>query len=257
MQFRSSYVYQAAAVGLLFGVAFAAGAAAQPICPAPELASGLLLPQSIVQSPLGNLLIAESGTRVPNTGRISIVGLDGSRRTFLDGLPSGISDVGDPAGPAGLVLRGRTLYGLIGIGDSILPGTVPRTALANPNPSSSIFSSLLAIHFSANVEKTTAGFTMSIADQETLAEGRRVIFSNGGGDTIEVELVANFPDYVAEPLPAEPANVRGSNPFGVAVVADRAYVTDGGRNLVWSVDMPAGAFAPAWQCTQYWSKTFA
>lgn len=244
MHMKSIRLLRLTAAGLLSSVVVVAGAGAQPVCPARELAGGLILPQSITRSPLGNLLVSESGTRASHTGRISIVGPGGSRRTLLDGLPSGISDVGDPAGPSGLFLRGRTLYALIGIGDAILPGTVMRTALPNPNPSSPIFSSLLAIHFNANVEKTTHGFTLSMADQGTLAAGRRVILSNGGGDTLEIELVADFPDYVHEPLPFEPANVRGSNPFGVAVVADRAYVTDGGRNLVWSVDIPTGAFEP-------------
>ena len=67
---------------------------------------------------------------------------------------------------------------------------------------------MLAVHFSASVEKKTAGFILSIADQRTLAEGRRVMLSNGGGDTIEIELVADFPDYVPDPLPGFPAIVR-------------------------------------------------
>ena len=110
--------------------------------------------------------------------------------------------------------------------------------------SSPIFSSVLAIHFSAHVEKTTAGFTLSTADQQTLAGGQGVHLSNGGGDTVDIEMVANFPDYVSDPLPGFPAIVRGSNPFGLVVVADRLYVTDGGPNLVWQVDIPTGSFSP-------------
>jgi hypothetical protein len=61
----------------------------------------------------------------------SIVDLHGNRRTLLDGLPSGINDVNEPSRPAGVFMRGRSLYVVIGIGDSLLAGPVP-----NPNPSS-------------------------------------------------------------------------------------------------------------------------
>jgi hypothetical protein len=96
---------------------------------------------------------------------------------------------------------------------------------------------VLAIHFSAHVEQATRGFTLSTADQQTLAAGGRVILSNGGGDTIEIELIADFPDYVPDPLPGNPAIVRGSNPFDLAIRANTLFVTDGGRNLVWAVDL--------------------
>jgi len=192
----------------------------------------------------GNVLVSETGTATPHSGRISIVEPSGNRRTLLDGLPSGRSDVGDPAGPAGIAMRGRTLYALMSIGDAVLASPVPTRNLANPDVSSPIFSSILAIHFSAQVEKTTAGFTLSSADEQTLAAGQGVHLSNGGGDTVDIALVANFPDYVPDPLPGFPAIVRGSNPFGLVVVADQLYVTDGGRNLVWLVDIPTGSFFP-------------
>ena len=44
--------------------------------------------------------------------------------------------------------------------------------------------------------------------------------------------------------PGAPAIVRGSNPFGIALAEDQIYVTDGGRNLVWRVDVPTGTHAP-------------
>ena len=87
-------------------------------------------------------------------------------------------------------------------------------------------------------------FTLSPADEQTLAAGQSVHLSNGGGDTVDIDLVANFPDYVSDPLPGFPAIVRGSNPFGLVVVANQLYVTDGGRNLVWQVDIPSGNFSP-------------
>ena len=35
-----------------------------------------------------------------------------------------------------------------------------------------------------------------------------------------------------------------SNPFDLVVVADRLYVTDGGRNLIWKVDLSTGDHSP-------------
>jgi len=102
--------------GLAAIVAFT-GLPAKAQCPVVELASGLSRPVAIAQSSQGNLLISETTSRVPNTGRISIVDLSGHRRTLLSGLPSGIADVGDPLGVTGLFLRGRTLFVLIGVGD--------------------------------------------------------------------------------------------------------------------------------------------
>lgn len=218
--------------------------AAAQVCPGTTLTSELRRPMGMALSNQGNLLVSETGTAIPHSGRISIVDPFENRRTLLDRLPSGASDVVDPSGPAGLVMRGRTLYVLIGVGDSVLPAPIPTRQLANPNVSSPLFSSVLAIQFSAAVEKTTAGFTLSLADQQTLAAGQRVILSNGGGDTVRIELVTNFPDYVPDPLPGFPTIVRGSNPFGLVVVADRLYVTDGGRNLVWQLDVPTGTFSP-------------
>ena len=119
--------------------------------------------------------------------------------------------------------------------------SVPTRQIANPAVSSPIFGSVLAVHFSASVEKRTAGFTLSTADQNTLAVGGRVVLSNGGGDTIEIELVTDFPDYVPDPLPGFPEIVRGSNPFGLALVDSHLYVTDGGRNGMWDVDLATGA----------------
>ena len=56
--------------------------------------------------------------------------------------------------------------------------------------------------------------------------------------------MANFPDYVTNPLPNAPNSVRGSNPFDLELIGDQLYVTDGGRNVVWQADIHTGAFAP-------------
>jgi hypothetical protein len=213
-------------------------------CNATEVIAGLRTPLGITQSELGNLLVAETGTAVAHTGRISIVGRNGNRRTLLDGLPSAINDVGEPSGPARLFLRGRTLYVTIGVGDVGRPGPASGTTIPNPNPvSSPLFSSILAIHFSADVEKVTSGFALSLADQQALATGQKVTLTNGAGDKISIVLVTNFPNFVPFPLPFFADNVQLSNPFGLVAVGEQLYVTDGGRNLLWRVDIPTGSFS--------------
>jgi len=209
------------------------------------LAADLGFPVGIAQSNLGNLLVSENGIRnVLHQGRISIIGRDGSRRTLVDGLPSANSDVGDPAGPAGLIMRGRTLYVAMSIGNAIMakPGNA-NARIPNQSPASRLFSSVLAMHFSANAERTTLGFSLTATDHDALADGEKVTLSNGGGDKLTIELVANFPDYVPAPLPTAADNVRGSNPFDLALIGNRLYVTDGGRNLVWETDIHSGEFA--------------
>jgi hypothetical protein len=71
-----------------------------------------------------------------------------------------------------------------------------------------------------------------------------VRLSNGGGDRVTLQVVADFPDFVPNPLPTAPTNVQGSNPFHLALIGDQLYVTDGGRNLVWKTNIHTGAFAP-------------
>ncbi|CAN5785740.1 hypothetical protein BH18ACI4_BH18ACI4_21210 [soil metagenome] len=132
------------------------------------------------------------------------------------------------------------MYVLIGIGDSIVAGG-PGVAFENPNPSSPIFSSVLAIHFSAGAEKKTDGFVLTFAHQLALASGQKVTLSNGGGDKLTVELIANFPNFT--PKPGPPGNVSGSNPFGLVVVGNQIYVTDGGQNSVRQVDLASGTFS--------------
>ena len=199
--------------------------------------SGLEGPVSIVQSNTGNLLVSESGSPTPNTGRISLV-KNGQQRTLLSGLPSGINDQGGVSGPAGLFMRGRTLYVAISAGDAAVAGMSPGSIVANPAPSSPIFSSVLAVHLSSREEDLATGFMLTFADQHTLADGRKVILSNSGGDKMTVELVADFPDF----LPGVDPNIAHSNPFALVAVADQLYVTDGGENKIWRIDLSTGSF---------------
>ncbi len=203
-----------------------------------EVISGLRTPLGITQSNQNNLIVSESGTLgALHSGRISIVDPSGTRRTLLDGLPAATNDAGDSSGPAGVFMRGRTLYVAIGIGNTFLASGLP-----NLNPASPIFSSVLAIHFSASVEKKTLqGFTLPLSAQQSLASGQKVTLSNVEGDKITVDLIANFPDFTIDPT--TPSGFRGVNPFDLVLVGDQVYVTDGGQNLVRRVDIATGAFS--------------
>lgn len=226
----------ALAVGVVCGTASAADCSV--------VARGLRAPIGSVFSNQGNLIVSETGIAGDQTsGRISIVSPDGSRRTLLDGLPQGTNAAGgDASGPNSLAMVGRTIYVAMGQGDTVVPGgggsTVP-----NPNVSSQLFSSILAIHLSAAAERSTTGFTLSAQNQQTLAGGGRVTLSNRNGDRLKVEVVVNFPDYASEPTPANPGNVRNSNPFGVLPVGDYLYVSNGGLNRLFKVNIDDGSYA--------------
>jgi hypothetical protein len=209
-----------------------------------QVTSGLRQPLGIALTNEGNLLVSETGTTALHSGRISIVDPIGDRRTLLDGLPSAINDVNEPSGPAGLFMRGRTLYVAMGTGDAGRPGPIPGTTIPNPNPiSSPIFSSILAIQFSANTEKVTNGFTLTVANQEALANDQVVTLSNSGGEKIVIRMVADFGNFIPFPLPFFAPNIQLSNPFDLVAVEDTLYVTDGGRNRVWQVDLLTGSFS--------------
>jgi hypothetical protein len=234
---RSTVVALLASAGALLG-----GIAGAADCDV--VASGLRSPIGSAFTNQGNLVVSETGTaNVPASGRISIVSPNGGRRTLLDGLPQGTNAAGgDASGPNSLAMRGRTIYVAIGQGDTVIPGP-PGSTIPNPNVSSALFSSVLAIHLSAAAEKSTAGFTLSAQDQLTLAGGGKVMLSNGKGDKLQVDLVVNFPDYVSEPNAANAGNVRNSNPFGVLPVDDYLYVTNGGLNRLFKVNLDSGSYA--------------
>lgn len=234
MHMRIQSMYRAA-----FGVALflAPGSNVSAQCSVTEVTSGLRFPLGITRSNTGNFMVAESGTAgVLNSGRISIVEPSGRRRNLIDGLPSAPNDVGDPSGPSGIFMSGRTLYVTIGQGDTVLPGPFPGALLENPTPSSAMFSSVVAVHFSAAAEAATKGFVLTAADRDALANGGTVRLVNGAADWATIEMLANFPDTIAAPLPGVDGNVRASNPFDLTALDGRLFVADGGRNLVWQVE---------------------
>jgi hypothetical protein len=148
--------------------------------------TGLKAPVKIVVIGGGNLLVAEAGNG-PNAGRVSLIDRCGNRLTLLDALPSGLSAPNnEPDGPTAVALVGRTLYVLTGEGDSLRNGPAPGTTIANPNPSSPLFSAALAVEFSAEVGGSTGGFTLAAADHATIKNGTSVTLSNGRGQIIRV-----------------------------------------------------------------------
>lgn len=214
---------------------------AQSPCPTVEtFATGLLAPSKIIQTPRGDFVVAEGGPQVPNNGRVSIVDRHGVRRTLLDGLPSARTFVGDFNGTTGIYLDGRTLYVLNGQGDVTLAGPVQGTERANPSPSSPIFSSVLAVHFSAAMEDTTTGITLTLADHQALKSGETLTKLDAAGRKMTIQLFADFPDYAPEPRPNFADNVRHSHPYGIVADENSLYIVDAGFNKVRKLDRASG-----------------
>ncbi|HWW60654.1 MAG TPA: ScyD/ScyE family protein, partial [Thermoanaerobaculia bacterium] len=212
----------------------------------PPFVAGLQLPSRIAFTRHGNLVVAEAGTPANNTGRVSLVNrATASRRTLIDGLPSGIShaeEPGSPSGPSGVAVQDRTIYLTIGSGDAVLPGPAPGSEQRNATVASPILASLLSMQSSAPLDVTAGGFTLNAADHATLKSGLPVTLHNSADETLTVRLVADFPDFTEEPRPDFAANVRAGNPFGVVAQGQTLYVVDASQNVVRKVDANTGAF---------------
>lgn len=204
---------------------------------ATTLATDLTAPVKIVFTDDGTLIVAESGNGA-NNGRVSLVDRCGTRRSLLSGLPSGISSMGDPSGPGGIARDGVVLYIAIGAGDAVRLGT-PGTEIPNPQgPSSPLLSSVLVAEFSADIDLIRSGFTLTVADHTTMKAGTSVVKTNTEGFTATFRLLADFPDYIPDPI----ANVRPSNPFALALSGGRLYVADASFNAIRRVNTATGAF---------------
>ncbi|MFO1497996.1 MAG: ScyD/ScyE family protein [Verrucomicrobiota bacterium] len=211
--------------------------------PCPDLAvvtTGLLGPNKIIQTPLGNYLVSEIGTSSPNNGRISIVTRDGQRRTVLDGLPSAREFLGNISGPSGLALQNRTLLVVTAFGDSTLAGPVQGTEKANAAPASPLFSAVLALDFPEALETNTFGFKLTLADHFTLKQGSVLTLTNSAGEQTTVRLVADFADHIPEPRPDFADNVRHSSGYGIVADETFAYVIDAGMNSIRKIEIASG-----------------
>lgn len=213
---------------------FASSAWSQP----QTLITGLQAPNKIILTPRGNFLVTETSTS-PNSGRVSFVSRAGVRRSLLEGLPSGTEvTLAGGSGPSAMALRERTLYLTIGPGDAERAGAAPGTSTLNPQSASSpIFSSLLEIRFSADVDSITGTFRMTPQHQQALNDGVEVELSDAGATT-RISLLTRFP--LAEPHPA--AVYKFSNPWGLALSEDgrNLYLTDASQNCLLRIDTSTG-----------------
>lgn len=209
--------------------------------------SGLILPNKIITAGEHSLLVSETGTFTPNTGRISIVDrTTGDRATLIDGLPSGVNDLGGPPapnGPSGLALHGHTLYVSISSGDAVQTAEAPGHEAPNPNPSSPLFDSVLELTLPGNYEDLASGFTLQFAHHATLAAGETVMLANTNSQNMSIRMIANLPDYVAEPLGDDADNVRASNLYGLELYRTSLYVVDASLNLLYKVNIEDGQYS--------------
>lgn len=212
--------------------------AAPAWCQPQTLITGLQAPVKMILTPRGNFLVTETSMS-PNSGRLSFVSRAGARRSLLEGLPSGTEvTLAGGSGPAAIALRDRTLYLSIGAGDSERAGAAPGTSILNPQSASSpIFSSLLEIRFSAEVDSIAGTFRMTAQHQQALNDGREVELSDAG-DTAHISLLTRFP--LAEPHPR--AIYKFSNPWGMALSEDGRdlYLTDASQNCLLQIDTATG-----------------
>lgn len=200
--------------------------------------TGLAGPTKIITAGQSHLLVAETGSPMPNTGRISLVDRrTGERRTLISGLPSAFNAVEQaPSGPSGIKLVGRTLYVTIGQGDSVVPGT-PSGIFPNPNPATPLNNSILSLSLPADYEALLSEFTLTPGQQQMmLGGGRGPKLINAEGMELGVNLVANLPDHRPDSPPGSPAgNVRPANVFGVEWANGNLYVVDASFNQLYKL----------------------
>jgi hypothetical protein len=208
------------------------------------ITSGLILPVKVILAGNKSLLVSESGTMTPNTGRVSLINRNsGNRRTLIDGLPSGVNNLGGellPTGPSGLVLVGRSLYMTIAVGDAV-QNVGPGLESPNPNPSSPLYNSVLRIILPGDYENLAGPFTLSPADQEILASGRTIVLTNSGGQRISIRMIINLPNFRKEPRDNAPENVRSSNPYAVEFFEKNLYIADASYNRITRVSTVDGS----------------
>lgn len=203
-----------------------------------RFAEGLQYPQRLIFTPQGNLLASEGGTPVPNTGRVSIVNRQGTRRSLLEGLPAAPGHNIPAFGPVGLALDGRTLYVLLGDGD-IEVG--PPFVLNTQGTSSPMFDSVLRFDFSVGIDTIQSGFQLTSVDHWALSDGYDLELRNASGDRATVRALVAFRPLWRNLL-GGPARYRPSNPFGVWLdgTRDSLYVADASAETIVKVDTVTG-----------------
>lgn len=217
--------------------ALAASARAQQVT---VFATGLRNPAKVILAGRGNLLVAETDAAL-NSGRISVIDAGGRVHSLIEGLPSGpAAPDGTLDGPAGLALDGNVLFVLNGEGDTHVRAQAPGAIVPNPaGRSSPIYSSILKVVLSRNVDEIRDPFVLKRADHDTLADGNPVELTNGAGDKAVIELLTDFRDNV----PDAQMIYRNSHPYGMTLHPSYPgwlFVADAGMNTVWKVEISTG-----------------
>ena len=195
------------AVVLALGLFAPLSAAAQGV-----LTAGLLTPFKMTRTPGGNVVLAESGSGADD-GRVSLISRWGRSYTLLSGLPSVITFEGSASGPTGIAQAHRTVYVVLGIGDTI-GASVPPNELPNTvGPESPLVSSVLRARFDPVPDGIREGFALSAADLRSLADGHEVSLDNDSGEHVSLLLLTDFRDLETDP----DHGIRGSNPFAAEI----------------------------------------
>jgi hypothetical protein len=245
-QIRRRIFMRIKSLSFIIGVTLALGIGAVCFSQTTSVFSvGLNHPTKITLGAGNSLLVSEAGTFTANTGRISIVDrFTGNRSSLIEGLPSGVSNLGGPPdadGPSGLLLNGNTLYVTVGVGDAVI-NVGPGLELPANNPSSPIFNSVMAFTLPGGYQDVQSPFTMTLADQSALEAGNKVILTNSEGKTALVKLIADLPDYRSEPRMGHPDNVRAGHLFGVEMFQKDLYIVDAAFNVIHKVNLEGGGY---------------
>ena len=202
------------------------------------VATGLQAPQKVITTPSGNLLVSETSMSL-RSGRISFVTPAGARRSFMEGLPSGVEVAGGGSGPTAMALRDRTLYVAIGGGDAERRSQTPGVAIHNPEGvSSAIFASVLRLQLDRDIDSISGTFQMTPAHEQVLRDGGEVRMEDGSGASATVIVLTRLP--ISEP---DPNTVyRFSNPWGFALSADGStlYLNDASMNALVRINTATG-----------------
>jgi hypothetical protein len=228
-------------------------------------ASDLKAPTRLLVTEGGNLLVAEAGAGI-NDGRVSIIDRTGQRRTLIDGLPAAPRCGGlfeKNSGPAGIALRGTTLFISIGAGDNCGElvfgedkGTLTFRGKAslnlsgdrfieNPDPASPLFRSVLVVSFAQPVDSLAGGFSLPTVLHKAVADGAEVTLTSTDGAQARLRQLVQFPFQPAECLyPGLFGDCPNyaSDPSALALFGQSLFVVDGRLRVVYQTSLETGAF---------------
>jgi DNA-binding beta-propeller fold protein YncE len=230
-------------------------------------ASDLKAPTRLLVTEGGNLLVAEAGEGI-NTGRVSIIDRAGQRRTLIDGLPAAprCGELFEKnSGPAGLALRGTTLFIPIGAGDNCGEPDAgggddegylsfhgnSKTAfngtafVENPNPASPLLRSILTFKFTEPIDALAGGFSLPAILHAVVASGAEITLTGTGGAQAQLRQLVQFPFQPAECLyPGLFGDCPNyaSDPSALALFGQSLFVVDGRLRVVYQTSLETGAF---------------